>query len=547
MKQPGNAYITLARSRRPKAFAEIVGQEAAVKVLRESVARKRLAHAILFAGPRGIGKTTIARILAKCLNCAAGITPEPCNACDTCVRIDKGTCADVLEIDAASNRSIEDVRTLKELLRYAPYQARARVVILDEVHMLTQEAFNALLKSLEEPPPNAYFVLATTEADKLPKTIVSRCQRFHLAPIPQALAAEHLARVAQEEEGVSLSAEVLGRIALRAQGSLRDGLILLEEVLGLKAAGGSIEEIEALLGFGTEAVVVAMMERIACHDAAGAMKEIDALMMKGVDPGGFYESLAFMLRNMLAYALTGNTHALVGGPSPEALERLSGTFEPEQLVELLHMFLEAEQTLLRSRNPRLVLETLLVRASFVPNVALLSKMLEVLDVSKEDRPAVNNGGDTAPHIGVDEAYKGRASKEPEQTPPPERKTTEGFLEGLEQTNPILAHTLQTLGTLKTEGSTVIFQPAQDGFLYERLRQPKAIREVEEALKAYFGKSLAFRLLQVPAEPINAHAEPRQVPEEQPLGFDEAVRLAAEVFKAEILEDEDKQEESLEEL
>jgi len=152
MKQPGNAYITLARSRRPKAFAEIVGQEAVVKVLRESVARKRLAHAILFAGPRGIGKTTLARILAKCLNCAAGITPEPCNECDTCVRIDKGTCADVLEIDAASNRSIEDVRTLKELLRYAPYQARSRVVILDEVHMLTQEAFNALLKSLEEPP-----------------------------------------------------------------------------------------------------------------------------------------------------------------------------------------------------------------------------------------------------------------------------------------------------------------------------------------------------------------------------------------------------------
>jgi hypothetical protein len=180
-------------------------------------------------------------------------------------------------------------------------------------------------------------------------------------------------------------------------------------------------------------------------------------------------------------------------------------------------------------------------------VALLSKMLEVLDMSKEDRPAVNNGGDTAPHIGVDEAYKGRASKEPEQAPPPERKTTEGFLEGLEQTNPILAHTLQTLGTLKAEGSTVIFQPAQDGFLYERLRQPKAMREVEEALKAYFGKSLTFRLLQAPSEEVNAHAEPRQVPEEQPLGFDEAVRLAAEVFKAEILEDEDKQEESLEEL
>jgi len=368
-----------------------------------------------------------------------------------------------------------------------------------------------------------------------------------LAPIPQTLAAEHLARVAQEEEGVSLPAEVLGRIALRAQGSLRDGLILLEEVLDLKAAGGSIEEIEALLGFGTEAVVVAMMERIARHDAAGAMKEVDVLMAKGVDPGGFYESLAFMLRNMLAYALTGNANALVGGPSTEALERLSGMFEPEQLIELLHMFLETEQTLLRSRNPRLVLETLLVRASFVPNVALLSKMLEVLDAPKEDRPGVKNGGDTAPHLGVDEAPKGRLLKEPEQALAPERKTTEGFLESLAQTNPILAHTLQSLGTLKAEGSTVFFQPAQDGFLYERLRQPKAVLEVEKALKAYFGKSLAFRLLQVPAEPMNAHAEPSQVSVEQPLGFNEAVRLAAEVFKAEILEEKDKQEESLEEF
>lgn len=547
MKQPSEAYVTLARSRRPKVFAEVLGQEAIVKVLRESVVRKRLARAILFAGPRGIGKTTLARILAKCLNCEAGISPEPCNACDTCLRIDKGTCADVLEIDAASNRSIEDVRALKELLRYPPYQARARVIILDEVHMLTQEAFNALLKSLEEPPPNVYFVLATTEADKLPQTIVSRCQRFHLAPIPLTIAVQYLARMAQEEEGVSLPAEVVGRIALRAQGSLRDGLILLEEVLGLRAAGGSIEEIEALLGFGTEADVVAVMDRIACHDASGAMKVFDLLMAKGVDPGGFYESLALMLRNVLVYALSRDARALVGSPSLEVLERLSGVFEPEQLTELLSMFLEAEQALIRSRNPRLLLETLLVRSSFVPNMGLLAKALEMLEQTKEDRHTIETERNVGSQAGAGEVNEDGQTRESKQAFFNEHKTIEGFLECLERINPILAHTLQTLGSLKAEGKTVLFQPSQDGFLYDRLRQPKAMREIEEAIKGYFGKEMSFRLLEVLSRPIDVKVEPMQVSKGQPLGFDEAVRLAAEVFKAEILEEEGEQEESLEEL
>lgn len=553
MKHPAKAHVALARSQRPQSFGEVIAQDAVTKVLRASIARKRLAQAILFAGPRGVGKTSLARILAKSLNCATGVTPEPCSECEPCVRIEKGTHADVLEIDAASNRSIEDVRALREIVRLPPYQARNRVIILDEVHMLTPEAFNALLKSLEEPAPNTYFILATTEAEKIPQTIVSRCQRFYLSPIPYGRLVERLETLAHDM-GLPLPPEILSRVAFRAQGSLRDGFMLLEEVLDLVGAGGSIEEALALLGFEKEEAVASLGERIAEHDAMGALKELQGLMEKGGDPGGFYESFVLLLRNLLAWSLTKDRSVLVGEPNLDVIERLSVKFSVEQLTDLLQMFLEGESVLGRSKNPRLVLETLLVRASFVPNIASLSTLLKKIEGLGSTLHPIPQGepreGQEFP--ALPEGMDGKngnmgGQKGPKEASSQEHKTLEGFLAVLEKTRPLLAQRLQTLGCLKLEGTTVLFQPKQDGRYLDVAVQGKSLQEIEAALEAYFERKLAFRVLRIPqSEPNEDEESALNGSDEKPLEFEEALSLTVELFKAEVLEDQEGQEEMLHE-
>jgi DNA polymerase III subunit gamma/tau len=292
------AYQVVARRYRPQRFDELVGQEHVARGFSGAIESGRIGHAYLLTGARGVGKTSAARIFAKALQCEAGPAAEPCNACDACRAISAGQDVDVVEIDAASNRGVDEIRQLRQNVAVRPARGRFKVYIIDEVHMLTREAFNALLKTLEEPPGHVKFVLCTTEPDKLPITILSRCQRFDFATVAPAAIARRLAQIV-EAEGIDVSAEALSLIARRAAGSMRDSQSLLEQLLG--GAGGAIgiDEVHALIGTGREERVGAIVTAIVARDAPAALAALDSALHGGADPGGVLDQLVAALRDGL--------------------------------------------------------------------------------------------------------------------------------------------------------------------------------------------------------------------------------------------------------
>jgi DNA polymerase-3 subunit gamma/tau len=292
------AYQVVARRYRPQRFDELIGQEHVARGLAGAIEQGRIGHAYLFTGARGVGKTSAARIFAKALQCAAGPAAEPCNACDPCRDIAAGQDVDVVEIDAASNRGVDEIRQLRQNVAVRPARGRFKVYIIDEVHMLTREAFNALLKTLEEPPGHVKFVLCTTEPDKLPITILSRCQRFDFTIVAPGPIARRLAQIV-EAEGADVAPAALELIARRAAGSMRDSQSLLEQLLGSTSGPVGVDEVHALIGTGREERVGEIVAAIARRDAPAALAALDAAVQAGADPGGVLDQLVAALRDCL--------------------------------------------------------------------------------------------------------------------------------------------------------------------------------------------------------------------------------------------------------
>jgi DNA polymerase-3 subunit gamma/tau len=287
-------YLVLARKYRPRSFSTLVGQEHVVKALRHALEQQRLHHAYLFTGTRGVGKTTIARILAKCLNCETGITAEPCGKCSACLEIDGGRFVDLLEVDAATNTKVDEMRQLLETAQYAPSRGRFKVYVIDEVHMLSNSAFNAMLKTLEEPPEHLKFILATTDPQKIPVTVLSRCLQFNLKQMPPGSIVEHLARLLGEE-GVPFEREALPPLARAAAGSMRDGLSLLDQAIAHGAGAVTAENVREMLGAVDETYLLRALDALAAGEGAVLVRVAEEMQVRSLSFDAALADLASLL------------------------------------------------------------------------------------------------------------------------------------------------------------------------------------------------------------------------------------------------------------
>ena len=357
-------HQALYRRYRPQTPAEVLGQDHVVRALTGAIREGRLHHAFLFCGPRGTGKTSTARILAKMVNCESGPTAEPCGSCEQCVSVREGTHLDVVEIDAASHGGVEDARELREKAPTAPVQGREKVYIIDEAQRLSREAFDALLKVFEEPPPGVRFVLATTEPHKMPATIVGRCQRFDFRRLTHEQLAEHLSVVAKAE-GVTLDGSAANTIARHAEGSARDALSLLDQarVLGGDAVDDGV--LRALLGTPRGEVQHEVADAIALGDALGCFRIVDRLVQDGQDLRNVTAELLAHFRDLLLVCTAPGQEELVDVPADayETLRTQSGKFTPAELARVLSQLLAAQNDMRWTTSPRLSLELALIRAT----------------------------------------------------------------------------------------------------------------------------------------------------------------------------------------
>ncbi len=375
------SYLVLARKYRPKTFTDMIGQEHVVRTLRNAIALGRVHHAFVFSGVRGVGKTTAARVLARALNCAEGPTADPCDRCPNCIGMLAGNSADVIEIDGASNTGVDHVRSLRESAQYMPSSGRYKLFIIDEVHMLSNAAFNALLKILEEPPAHVKFIFATTEPRKIPVTVLSRCQRYDFRRVSVGALQKHVAEICKAE-GISIGDDALYTVATQAQGSVRDALSLLDQVLSFVGSDPSPEAVAACLGAIDRDMLFAVMDAVASRDAQALLAMVRDGEQRGYDPAAFAGALCEHVRDMRVAAIVEGQEQALLERSTDDIARLKAQYAKRHTDDWDRMFALLTQTTAdigRSPHPQISLEMGLLRLLQIESSASVASLMARID------------------------------------------------------------------------------------------------------------------------------------------------------------------------
>ncbi len=401
-------YLVFARKYRPMTFDEVVGQQHIVKTLKNSILNNRLHHAFIFAGPRGVGKTTTARILAKCLNCETGITVTPCNKCSVCSEITSGSSMDVQEIDAASHTGVDNVRDIIDKVAYTPIKARYKVYIIDEAHMLSKAAFNALLKTLEEPPPHVKFIFATTEPNKIIPTITSRCQRFDFKRVENADIVAHLEELLKKEN-FRYSRSALSVIAREAHGSVRDSLSILEHIVSFSTGDVNEEAITRALGLISRGTIIKLFRHILNKEKSEAVEIIDESYMAGFDLQLLFNELLALTRNVLLLKI-GQGKIIYNDLTDEEVEELKpllSQFTTQGLHMLFDIFFNASEEIIKSEHPLFTAEIAVLKAITVSSLRPIEEIIQKFE-NLERR--IGSKGVSAP----DKSGSGLQTRQPEK-------------------------------------------------------------------------------------------------------------------------------------
>ena len=426
MAKEDTSYLVLARKWRPQLFEEVVGQQHITRTLQNAISQKRVAHAFLFTGARGVGKTSTARILAKALNCEKGPQINPCNQCTNCQEITHGTSMDVIEIDGASNRGIDEIRELRENVRYTPAKGRYKIYIIDEIHMLTKEAFNALLKTLEEPPPHIIFIFATTEPHKIPATILSRCQRYDFKRIPFREVIGSLNRIVEEEK-IQISQRGFLSIAQESEGSLRDAQSLLDQVIAYAGENIRDEDIAEVLGLIDRKILNDTIEAIANRNVERCMEVIEVVYHFGYDLQHFCRELLQYLRNLILIKVSQHPEGLMELPEEELelFKKQAEKFQFDQLNHLFSLLLKGEQEIAQSTFPRTMLEMTLIRMATLRPILPIDEMMKKLEaLENKELPKGWKEKEPSPALGrVIHSEDPERDKEKEEASPKKREQT----------------------------------------------------------------------------------------------------------------------------
>jgi DNA polymerase-3 subunit gamma/tau len=496
-------YQVLARKCRPQTFEQLVGQPHVARTLSNAIGSDRVAHAYIFAGLRGTGKTTVARILAKCLNCEQGPTTTPCNECDACSEIAESRAIDVLEVDAASRTKVDQTRELLEVVTYAPVRDRFKVLIIDEAHMLSKSSFNALLKTLEEPPPNVVFVLATTELQKIPPTILSRCQVFEFRRVGPAEVAAHLRTICDHEQ-IEIPDAALERLARSGEGSVRDSLSLLERALAFCGTRIGDEDVLRMLGAVRAKVLTGMMAALAARDAAGMLAVLDEIVDEGHDLVHLWSAMIAAVRDLLIVRTVPDRDRLLSRPpeEAEALVRAAKDLTREDLTRTFQILADLEPGLKTSSQPRFLWEATLIRLASLGAVRPIEDVLDALSLPAPRPPAAPQ---KKKH--VETPVSGVAPAPPVESatgPAPARPATGGgaqaasgavvgLVEAVQQARPMLAAMLEQSTLHLGHGELVIRFPAGMEAVKRQVESRQSLALLREQAQRLGGERMEVRV------------------------------------------------------